>query len=140
MLESLQHDGSTYYGPIDIVSLDVLPGKKAKLGDTGVPRYGAIIDTAIRLAPAPDTTYTLDFSYWRTVDSLSATNTTNWLLTDHPDIYLYGTLIQSAPYLKDDNRVSIWQSLYEKNLESLHSMTQNKQFGGSLRRTFTPIG
>ena len=35
-----------------------------------------------------------------------------WLLLDAPDVYLYGTLIQSAPYLQDDARTQTWAALY----------------------------
>lgn len=140
-LESLAHDGSTYYGPIDIVTADKLPLIKARLGATGVPSHAAILDMVIRFAPTPDGTYTLDFSYWRKLDALSASNTSNWMLDDHPDIYLYGALLESAPFLKDDARVPVWERRYEQALEELHSLTQDNQFGGgSSARHYTPIG
>lgn len=140
-LDSWYLDGPTYYGEIQIVPADRLGELKARLGDTGVPAYAAILDTTARFAPAPDGTYSTKMVYWRKLLPLSATQTTNWLLTDHPDIYLYGALIESAPYLKDDARVPVWERRYEQALEELHEETQDRQFGGgSSRRHFTPIG
>ena len=45
--------------------------------------------------------------------SLSVGSPTNWLLTSYPDIYLYASLLESAPYIKDDARVALWKSEYE---------------------------
>lgn len=140
-LESLTHSGPTYFGEIQIVPADRIPAIRARLGTTGVPAYGAILDTIIRFGPAPDATYQLKFSYWRKLDALSATNTTNWMLLDHPDVYLYGALLEAAPFLKDDARIPVWRERYEAALEELHAMTQDNQFGGgSSRRHYDPIG
>ena len=69
-------------------------------------------------APEPNDTFDTKMTYWRKVGVLSTDNTTNWLLTDHPDIYIYGALMHTAPYLKDDPRLQIWQSMLEKALTS----------------------
>lgn len=50
--------------------------------------------------------------YLQKVPTLSSTVTTSWLLTDNPDIYLYGSLIHAAPYLVEDNRLAVWAQLY----------------------------
>jgi hypothetical protein len=41
------------------------------------------------------------------------------LLTAAPDVYLYGALLQAAPYLKDDARISTWATLYTSAMEDL---------------------
>jgi hypothetical protein len=53
------------------------------------------------------------------LSKLSSTNTTNWLLTQAPDVYLYGSLMQAAPYLKEDERITVWASIYARGLEEL---------------------
>lgn len=139
--ESWYHDGPTYFGEIQVVPSDRLGEIKARLGTTGPPSYVSVIDTVARFAPSPDAAYTTKLVYWRKLIDLSPTNTTNWLLTDHPDIYLHGSLLQATPYLKDDRRLAVWSELYERALEELHQATQMNQFGGgSSRRHFTPIG
>lgn len=60
----------------------------------------------------------LEIMYYQRIPSLEAAGT-NWLLSAHPDIYLYGTLIHSAPFLKDDERVAVWDTLYSRAIESL---------------------
>lgn len=62
------------------------------------------------------------------VTSLSGSVSTNWLLTNHPDIYLYGTLLESAPYLKDDARVALWQAEYDKRIVTVRNPTTSGGF------------
>lgn len=50
------------------------------------------------------------------------TNTTTWLLTKYPDLYYHGTLLQAAPYLYEDNRVSLWGSAYETSIRSVNAL------------------
>jgi hypothetical protein len=139
-LESWYHNGTTYYGPIQIVNADEIGRLKGAYGNSGVPQFAAIVDNVARFAPVPDATYSTVMTYWRKIISLSDTNTTNWLLISHPDIYLYGSLAESAPYLKDDNRTTLWKSLLDERLEQLSIATSDAAFGGSINRNFTPIG
>ena len=46
------------------------------------------------------------------VTALSSSNTTNWILTNHPDLYLYASLSEAAPYLGQDDRLAVWKNLY----------------------------
>jgi hypothetical protein len=62
------------------------------------------------------------------VTSLSLSNATNWLLTSHPDIYLYASLLESAPYLKDDARVVLWQTEYDKRADTVRNPTTSGGF------------
>jgi len=62
---------------------------------------------------------------------LSDAAPTNWLLTESPDIYLYATLVQSAPYLKEDERTGIWSSFYEKLVEDMRIADERARIGSS---------
>lgn len=135
--ESLYHDGSTYFGPLEIVTSDKLGELKGDLDleTTGVPAYAAFLGdgATLRVAPPPDQAYSLKFVYWRKVPRLSDASPTNWLLDDHPDIYLYAALVESAPYLKDDGRVPVWRGELDRRLEELHRSREAARFGGTLR-------
>jgi len=139
-LESWYHDGATYFGPIGNVNPDAIGKLKGAYGDTGVPQFVAIVDRRVRFAPEPDATYSTRLTYWRKITNLSDTATTNWLLEEGPDIYIYGALIESAPYLKDDSRIATWQSLYDDRVDMLWTAEQDRQFGGAIQRIYTPIG
>lgn len=87
---------------------------------TGQPSYFTVFGTEIELCPTPDSNYTIEMVYRKNVPAL-VTNLTNWLLTDSPDIYLYGCLAESAMYTKDDERLLIWMGLYKKAMEALNT-------------------
>jgi hypothetical protein len=55
-------------------------------------------------------------TYYAKPQALDAGNQTNWLLTKAPDVYLYGSLKHSAPWLEDDARIQVWESLYQQAL------------------------
>lgn len=145
-LDSWYHDGTSYFGPIAIVHHDEIGRLKAGYGDTGVPQFAAIIPgegttaAKVRFAPEPDATYSTKMVYERRITNLSDTETDNYLLEEAPDIYLYGSLVESAPYLKDDNRMMLWKTLLEERIEAYHMAQQDARWGGSIKRQYTPIG
>jgi hypothetical protein len=71
------------------------------------PLFYSIVGSNFRFAPVPSATVTATLTYYKAIVAL-ATTSPNWLLTSHPDIYLYGTLMEAAPYLGDDARVGVW--------------------------------
>lgn len=75
---------------------------------SGQPGYFSIFGTEMELIPTPDAAYTIEMVYRANIPALGATNATNWLLTNHPDAYLYGALLESAPYMKEDSRIQTW--------------------------------
>jgi hypothetical protein len=97
----------------------------------GVPANYAINGNSLEVQPNPDTTYTADILYTGRTPGLSADNPTNWLLTYAPDVYLYGTLIHTAPYLKDDARTTVWAALYNAALNNLNKDSTKAISGGS---------
>lgn len=98
---------------------------------TGRPEFYALTAGSIELYPTPDVTYDASLVYYSRVPALSATNTTNWILTEAPDVYLYGALIHSAPYLKDDARLQVWEVLFVQGLNNLSTSSNDAKYGGS---------
>lgn len=97
----------------------------------GRPEYYALTAGSIELFPTPNTTYDASLVYYSRIPALSATNTTNWVLSEAPDAYLYGTLVHTAPYLKDDSRLTVWESLFKLSLDTLNLSSSDAKFGGS---------
>lgn len=84
----------------------------------GAPEFWAIDGLNIALDKPCDVAYTLYLRHYASF-ALSDTVTTNWLLTEAPDVYLYASLIESAPYTMDDARLPLWQSMYAAALQEL---------------------
>jgi len=97
----------------------------------GRPTNYALTAGGIELYPTPDLTYNASLVYHARVPALSASNTTNWLLTEAPDVYLYGALVHAAPYLKDDARLQIWEGLTAQGIANLNTSSSEAKFGGS---------
>lgn len=98
---------------------------------SGQPMFFTVAGTQLQVLPTPDTSYSAELMYYAKIPSLSVTNTTNWLLTEAPDIYLYATLVQSAPYLKEDERISTWAGIYQKLLSDIELSDERARIGNS---------
>ena len=66
------------------------------------------------VVPTPDQAYPYEISYFQTPELIDETTSTNFLTGSAPDILLYATLLETASYLKDDERVQVWLGYYEK--------------------------
>ena len=86
---------------------------------TGKTRYYTIIDGAFELIPTPSNSVELTITYYAKVPALSSTQATNWLLTKAPDLYLYATLANAAPYLQNDERIPVWSQLASSAFDEL---------------------
>lgn len=64
---------------------------------------------------------------------LSSSVKANWILRDHPDAYLYGALMQAAPYLRDDERIGVWGGLFQSAISSINKREIRRQTGGNMR-------
>lgn len=102
-------------------------------GATGKPVYFRYEAGRIEVYPKPDTDYEVELVYYGRVPALSDIAATNWLLTNHPDILLYGSLLQSAPYLSDDAKVATWGNLYTNALRSIQADSDKARHSGPLR-------
>lgn len=71
-------------------------------------------------------------TYYAKIPALSDDNTTNWLLTAHPNMYLYECLRQLAIYTKDDASVARYATLMQGYYSGLQASDNSKRFGGPL--------
>ena len=78
------------------------------------------VHSEIEFDVEPDQVYTGEIIYYRTLRRLSATNTTSPLLERAPDIYLYATLSAASPFLQDDERIALWETLYSNARDALN--------------------
>lgn len=94
----------------------------------GRPKHFTIFGTEIELIPTPDSDYTVEMIYRKNLPALSGDNATNWLITLFPDAYLYGALLESAPYIKDDDRIQVWGSALVSTLDSISRLGLTSTF------------
>lgn len=117
--------------PLVFVTPEQLLEDSQKYNSGNQPMFYTTIGQQFEVLPQPAGSYEAELLYYANIPSLSDGAPTNWLLTESPDIYLYATLIQSAPYLKEDERTAIWTSLYEKLVEDMRVADERARIGSS---------
>jgi hypothetical protein len=86
----------------------------------GTPKFYADYDyTHWLVAPTPDTAYDYEVLYYERVQPLDSTNQTNWFTIYAPQAMLYGSLLQAMPFLKNDERIAMWQQQYDLIINTL---------------------
>lgn len=98
---------------------------------TGQPAFYTILGDQIEVVPVPDTQYTIELVYYKKIPTLTDDTTSNWLLSSHPDAYLYGALMQAAPYLKNDERLQVWGPLFVQSVGGINESSDKAEYSGS---------
>ena len=121
--------------PLELISQsELLDRKYRNLATSGMPGYYAITAGEIEVYPVPDGAYDAELYYHARTPALSTSNTTNWLLDYFPDVYLYSSLVHTAPYLQEDNRLTVWAALQQSAIDAINAESEKSKFGGSGRR------
>lgn len=98
---------------------------------TGKTRYYTIVGGSFELFPAPTSDVTVEMAYYAKIPALSVSNTSNWLLAKAPDLYLYGSLQQAAPYIMDDERLPLWAANSTAIIQFLNNESDNATHSGA---------
>jgi hypothetical protein len=87
---------------------------------TDSPKFYADYDyTHWLIAPTPDDDYAFEVLYYERIQPLDSSNQTNWFTIYAPQALLYGSLLQAMPFLKNDERIPMWQAQYDKIMQVL---------------------
>jgi hypothetical protein len=97
---------------------------------TGKPKAYSIMGDTFQLRPIPDGVYQIEMLYYKYFTALSDSNTTNDMLTYHPDLYLYGALVEAEPYLQNDKRIQVWQGFYDRAKADLIATNERDRHSG----------
>ena len=95
------------------------------------PHFYSLMNGAIEIIPEPADDIDIEMIYYAKITALSNVNTTNWLLTKAPDVYLYGALTHAAPFLMDDQRIPVFAQIYLARVQALQDESQKSLHSGS---------
>ena len=100
---------------------------------SGQPSSYTILGDDIRFAPIPDSNYTLYLNYYKQFPALSDSNTSNYILVNHPAIYLYGSLYHASNFLGgiEPNQAGQWEKMYQTALERLERNDREDAYGNA---------
>lgn len=100
---------------------------------SGMPSTFTILGDNFRFAPSPSASYTGVINYFKEFDALSDSNTSNYILTNHPAIYLYGSLYHASNFLGgiEPNQAQNWLAMYSSALERCENNDRQDSYGGA---------
>jgi hypothetical protein len=99
----------------------------------GIPAVYTIEGGNILLAPTPSANYQVDVIYYARFPSL-LTNSSNWLLTNHPNIFLFACLIEAYYFIQDEKMISLFTQRYNEGLQQLQEQDERASHSGSALR------
>ena len=115
---TLSNSGSKQ--PILLRKLEYLNAYAQDVTATGTPLYYADYDFEHWIvAPTPDQAYAFEAVCYTRLQPLSSAYQTNWLTQNAPNAMLFGTLKQTAPFLKNDARLALWKQMFDEALAAL---------------------
>lgn len=116
---------------LEYVTADQAAEEGRRYVGAGRPLFFTMIGREFQLVPAPDGTQNGELTYYARIPALTNVADVNWLLTDAPDVYLYGALMEAAPYLDDQEKLATWQGLLEAAMQALKVEGDRASVGSS---------
>lgn len=98
----------------------------------GCPTYWAIDGSSIAFNCPADVARTVTLRY-RGAFRLGPDVPINALLTKYPDLYLYGALLQSAPYVRDMDSIQLWRVMYDRAVKEINAVESRARAAAPLR-------
>ena len=95
---------------------------------SGNPVNYTLVSNNFVLAPRPTGSSTINMTYYKIPNILSETNQSNEYLDVCPDLLLYASLVESAPFLMNDERLTTWEALYTRGLTSITKSDEQSEF------------
>lgn len=119
---------------LHVVTPEVLDELYPSGYQTGQPVVYTILGDNLQLGPTPDAVYTISFDYYQRFAALSGASDTNWLLTYHPGVYLFGSLAEAIPFVSDMEKVAMYESKYQAEVAKLNDVDDQSLRSGSAMR------
>jgi len=95
---------------------------------SGEPSLWALDGTNIDFDRPLDEAYSFRFRYWGRF-ALSDSATTNWLLTNHPDIYLAASIVWGGAYIEDMTKIAFYKGILDEAIPSVRNVLARKKRG-----------
>lgn len=106
---------------LESVSLDRIAELLAYNTEGGNPEAFAVDGSNFRAYPTPSTSVDALCHYYRTIPALSDANTTNWVLDNFPNAYLYGALAHGFGWFDDDRNQAKYLAKFGSALEAINA-------------------
>ena len=119
---------------LDRVPLFTLYGRYPRGGDTGRPIMIARDGENFVFGPTPDSEYLVKGTYYARPTRLrdfANDAASHFLIVNCPDLLLYGALLEAQPFLMNDKRIPVWQSMLDRAVQDYRDMNRDEDVSGS---------
>ena len=104
--------------------------------ELAVPQFYANYDYQHWLiVPTPIAVKTLEVLYYEQPALLGDDFQSNWLTEYAPEVLLYASLLEATPFLKNDERVQMWQALYDRSAQALNGQDLSRILDRAAQRS-----
>ena len=107
---------------------------------SGTPKFYTILADEISLGPIPASVQEVEMLFYKNFENLSSSVATNWLITNAPDVYLYGVMMQAEPFIMNDERVPMLKIALDESISSLQEQDNKDRHSGSALRVMNTSG
>ena len=107
---------------------------------SGTPKFYTILANEVSFGPIPGSVMEVEMLFYKKFDNLSVSTTTNWLITNAPDIYLYGSMLEAEPFIMNDERVPLWAQALQQGVSDLQEQDNKDRHSGSALRVMNTSG
>jgi hypothetical protein len=114
-------------GKNSVLTYRAPPANAPYESEAGNASFYTVLNNAIQVGPS-SAAYVHD--YYKKFDALTASATTNWLITNSPNVYLYGALIEAAPYMGKDAKLATWYRMFAGAINALQSSDRRAAYAG----------
>jgi hypothetical protein len=125
--------------PLTQVSQTTLDDLRPQYPESGNPQYFAHVGNELLLVPAPASPTLAEITYYNALTPLSGSNTTNTVLANQPDLYLWGALSFGEKYLLNVERAAMWRVDFENALDKVVIARDNAEWGQSAKQVRLPV-
>ena len=107
---------------------------------SGTPKFYTILANEVSFGPIPGSVMEVEMLFYKKFDNLSGSVATNWLITNAPDIYLYGSMLEAEPFIMNDERVPLWATALERAVNDMQEQDNKDRHSGSALRVMNTSG
>lgn len=118
---------------LDPISEEVATLLYGQAADDSMPRGYAVQNGRTYIYPDEAvTSYTYETVYYQGITNLSGSASTNWLLNQYPQAYLFASLLQATGFEGDDARIPIWKSGRDEAMDKIEKASKRASFSGGV--------
>lgn len=89
---------------------------------------------------APQSSGTIKALFYKKFDPIATASPVTWLLTNAPNAYVYGALLEASSFIRNDQRIPMWHTMFQGIIDGLNSSDMRDRWSGSALAVRSDVG